>query len=74
MSEVSNDLAIGAYMHCGKCLEELPSGISPQEWASLSVGWTPLGLQVWCNRHECNVLHVDFEGHQHPADTTRGVE
>ena len=20
------------------------------------------GLQVWCKRHETNILHVDFEG------------
>ncbi len=72
-SEVSNRLAIELYLHCGMCLEEIPEGISPQEWASLEVGWTGLGIQVWCKRHECNVVNIDFEGHQHPAEMTRFV-
>ena len=61
---------IVSFMHCGKCLEEKPSSLSPREWAQLEVGWTKQGLQVWCKRHECNVLHVDFEGQKHPADIT----
>ena len=70
MGEISNGLAIEQYLHCGKCLDEIPDGLSPQEWASLEVGWTVLGLQVWCNRHNCNVVNIDFEGHEHPADMT----
>lgn len=67
----SNELSILTYLHCGQCLEELPNGTSPRDWAQLSVGWTRAGLQVWCKRHECNVMHVDFEGAMHPANTTR---
>lgn len=70
---VDNRLAIRMYLHCVICLEEIPDGMSPQEWTSLEVGWTKEGLQVWCKRHECNVVHIDFEGHQHPADDTRHV-
>ena len=70
MSEISNELMIRNYMHCGKCLEEIPDGISPQEWSNLEVGWTELGLQVWCKRHRCNVVNIDFEGHKDPADET----
>lgn len=70
MSE-SNDLNIGAYLHCGECLKERPDDITPQDWGSLEVGWTEVGLQVWCKRHKCNVLHIDFEGAKHPADITR---
>jgi hypothetical protein len=66
-----NSDQIGAFMHCALCLKERPSNQSPLEWARLSVGWTPVGLQVWCVRHDCNVLHVDFEGQKHPADMTR---
>lgn len=58
---------IEMFMHCGKCIRELPKGVSPRQWASLEVGWTKPGLQVWCKRHECNVLHVDFEKVKHPA-------
>jgi hypothetical protein len=69
--DIPNTNEIAAYMHCGKCLEEKPPDQSPQEWAQLEVGWTQLGLQVWCKRHDCNVCHIDFEGQKHPANTTR---
>jgi hypothetical protein len=62
---------IKAYFHCGLCLKELPAGTSPKEYASLECGWTILGFQVWCKRHQANVVHVDFEGVKHPANTTR---
>ena len=70
-AERTNNNCIVQFMHCGLCLSEKPSSISPQEYSQVSVGWTVAGLQVWCDRHACNVLHVDFEGHKHPADTTR---
>lgn len=70
---MDNKLAIKMYLHCALCLEELPPDTSPQEWTSLEVGWTEPGLQIWCKRHNCNVVHIDFEGHQHPVDDTRHV-
>jgi len=69
--DISNDNKIGMYIHCGKCIESLPPDKSPREWAQLEAGWTKQGLQVWCKRHECNVVHIDFEGQCHPANTTR---
>jgi len=51
---------IVSFFHCKDCLEELPDGQSPQSYASLEVGWTKKGLQVWCKRHDKNVIHVDF--------------
>lgn len=45
------------YCHCKKCLEEMPPGTSPRDWARLSVGITAEGLQVWCVRHDVNVGH-----------------
>lgn len=66
--EITKELAIGFYFHCKKCLEELPLDTSPREWAQLEIGYTPIGLQVWCRRHECNVVHVDFEGAKHPGN------
>lgn len=53
---------IGSFIHCKKCLSELPPDESPASWARLSVGWTKLGLQVWCERHDINVIHLDFQG------------
>lgn len=69
--DVPNTLEIVRYMHCALCLAELPAGESPASFARLSVGFTKLGVQVWCARHEANVMHVDFEGACHPANTTR---
>jgi len=69
--EIPNTNEIVAFLHCGLCQAEIPDGISPREWKDLEVGWTELGLQVWCVRHEVNVVHIDFEGMKHPANLTR---
>ena len=68
--ELSNQNCINLYLHCGKCLKEVPEGTSPREYQRIQVGWTDRGLQVWCVRHDCNVVHIDFEGQTHPANTT----
>ena len=65
-----NKNSIRMFLHCGLCLGELPDNTSPREFAQLEVGFTEPRLQVWCKRHECNVIHIDFEGQKHPADTT----
>ena len=67
---IPNSLSIGAYMHCRRCLSERPAGESPNSYARLAVGMTKEGLQIWCNRHECNVMHVHFQGIRHPANMT----
>jgi len=74
MTKLTNELQIEGYIHCGKCLDELPEDISPEDWARTQAGWTEQGLQIWCNRHNCNVVHIDFEGHQHPANMTSPEE
>lgn len=74
---LSNDNQIAMYLHCVLCVHEwvhewsLGGTVSPAEAARLAVGWTPRGLQVWCERHKVNVCNIDFEGHRHPADSTR---
>ncbi len=55
------------YIHCGKCFHEIPADTSPKDWQQLEIGLTEKGLQVWCTRHDINVVHIDFEGHRHPA-------
>lgn len=62
------DNSIKLFFHCRQCLEELPPNTTPREWGRLECGWTVQGFQVWCKRHECNVIHVDFEGIKHPAN------
>jgi hypothetical protein len=71
MSRISNKKEIFSFLHCAVCLSEIPPGESPESFARYSVGFTPAGLQVWCVRHNCNIVHIDFEGQQHPANTTR---
>lgn len=62
-----NQLSIYRYIHCGKCLNEIPKNKSPREWSELECGFTEHGIQIWCKRHECNIVHIDFEGKKHPA-------
>ena len=69
-NQVGNKLEIALYIHCAKCIQEKPANISPKDWSMTQAGWTPKGLQVWCNRHNCNILHIDFQGQKHPANTT----
>ena len=47
-----------------------PLGVSMAEWGGYEVGWTKLGLQVWCKRHDANMMHIDFQKQQHPANLT----
>lgn len=69
--EFSNEDSIESFMHCELCLKARPPDQSPMEWQRIQVGWTVQGLQVWCVRHNCNIVHIDFEGQKHPAITTR---
>ena len=65
---VSNN--INAFIHCKLCLDEFYSqemvaslhSVSPREYAQIEVGWTKPGFQIWCKRHEVNVMDVDFGG------------
>lgn len=57
---------------CAKCLDEMTRGFtdskSLQDYARLDVGFTEQGLQVWCRRHDLNVVHIDFDGMMPEAD------
>ena len=75
MANISNENNITAYIHCGKCIEEwhaLPDGskISPLDYSMTQSGFTEEGIPVWCVRHDCNVMHIGFEGRKHPANCT----
>jgi hypothetical protein len=67
LDEKMLDNNIVQYFHCGLCLDELPAGLSPSDYQQNEGGWTKDGFQVWCKRHDCNVIHMDFEGAKHPA-------
>jgi hypothetical protein len=74
MSDIPNTKEIGMFFHCDLYLKEKPTDISPADFSRLEVGFTKIGLQVWCNRHDCNVMHVDYQGKKHPANTTRKMD
>lgn len=67
--DISSDNCIQSYFHCRRCVLERPKGFTGKKWPQLlEVGFTPIGLQVWCKRHNLNIAHIDFEGQQHPAN------
>jgi hypothetical protein len=53
---------INNFCTCKFCFEDKPRGVSTAEYSRLHVGFTTRGIQVWCARHEVNVIHLDFEG------------
>lgn len=67
---ISNELEIAQFFHCSYCAKSVPPGESLQSFSQLSVGWTHVGLQVWCDRHNANVIHIDFQGQKHPGNLT----
>lgn len=69
--ELSDDNQIVFYHNCKLCFDELPVGESLATYARYNTGWTQRGLQVWCVRHNANILNIDFEGCKHPAITSR---
>tara|TARA_Y100001980_G_C14264530_1_gene104787 strand:+ start:45 stop:299 length:255 start_codon:yes stop_codon:yes gene_type:complete len=67
-------LKIDSYVACTKCAKEVADiepKISLQDYAAIDVGFTNWGLQVWCRRHQVNIVHLDFGGQQLPADFRR---
>lgn len=71
---IPNTYEITQFFHCAQCMPARPPHLSPREWMELEIGFTPLGIQVWCKRCECNVCHIDFQGQRHPANLTRRLE
>ena len=67
MIPLTNEIKM--FFHCALCIAEIPDDVTPQEWVRSDMGWTVQGFQVWCRRHDCNVIHMDLEGQQHPANT-----
>jgi hypothetical protein len=55
---------IKQFMHCSKCIEEIPDGISPRDFLRIEMGFTKEGIQIWCVRHEENIADFDLMGNQ----------
>jgi hypothetical protein len=70
---IPSENCIKLFFHCRLCIETIPIGESPAQRSNLSAGFSELGIQVWCERHNCNIVHIDFQGVQHPANMGRSV-
>ena len=57
---------------CVKCSDELTQGLtdakSIQDYSRIDVGFTDRGLQIWCQRHQINICHINFNGELLEAD------
>ena len=80
MTEIPATNEIVQYLHCKLCIEELEGILrrtgqptSPQTYSRYSGGFSAIGVQLWCNRHQVNVAHVSFEGAVHPANLNRAT-
>lgn len=71
--EKDPSLRISHYIHCAKCDDEEALQVLREEgimsyldYQQVEVGFTDVGIQVWCKRHNHNIIHFDFEGMSHP--------
>ena len=59
-------------MVCETCLKEYGALQNPditlRDYVKVDVGFSQIGLQVWCQRHDKNICHIDFEGNRPKAD------
>lgn len=62
MFQMKNEIKL--FWHCAHCVREKPKHKSPQEWGSIEAGWTVRGFQVWCKRHDVNIMNVDLKGNK----------
>lgn len=61
-----------SYINCTMCvIEAAKGGHHIKDWAKLTVSFTAIGLQVYCLRHEVNVIHIDFQGQKPPANNSQ---
>ena len=57
---------------CETCFKEYKKLDNPdialRDYVKIDVGFTRIGIQVWCQRHEKNICHIDFGGYRAQAD------
>lgn len=75
---IPNTKEIQAFFHCTLCIREVEDIVrrtglaqNPATYQRLEVGYTRIGVQVWCRRHEINVINFNFEGRDVPRNTTQ---
>lgn len=54
-------LEVELYLYCRKCTKCKPKDQSIAEYARISVGRTPKGILIWCERHEEPIAHLSYD-------------
>jgi hypothetical protein len=57
------------FYRCPDCMSECPEDVSPRDYSHVEAGFSQRGFQVWCLRHERNVIHITFNEQFVNADT-----
>lgn len=65
---LSTELQIVSYMHCRMCFTE---NAKPQ---LLEIGFTKAGIQIWCKRHDINVMHMALTAEEKEKSGDKGVD
>ncbi len=60
---------IKSFIHCKECLDSLSEEESYHQW--IEIGFTEIGIQVWCRLHNINIVHIDFEGQKHQSQQNK---
>ena len=74
-SKIDQSHRIYQFIHCPQCVRELTEvlrqdrsvSMSPSDLQEIEVGFTDVGIQLWCKRHNHNIVHFDFGGVHHRA-------
>ena len=63
---------ITAPIVCQSCLQEYQNICEPpfalRDFVEIDVGFTEIGIQIWCKKHNKNICHIDFDGHKLKSD------
>lgn len=72
-SRIPNE--IKGFYHCKKCIEEATKiaaragSASPRHYAKLEFGVTKSGFQLFCVRHEINVMKIEISLEESPNES-----
>ena len=63
---------ITEHVVCQSCLQEYQNIINPsfalRDFIAIDVGFTEIGIQIWCRKHDKNICHIDFDGQKLESD------
>jgi hypothetical protein len=49
------------FINCKKCTEQRPSRFSMEEYSRIGVIKTEDGIQIWCVRHDIEIVFFPYE-------------